>query len=138
MLNSTSVSSTRYTRFFIILTIAFALMIVGIIALADSGSDMWLFQLDALIPYGDKVAHFSLVGGLTFLLNLALSARQVTLAKRHWLLGSVLIFVIFTVEEFTQIGIASRTFDLGDLSADYVGILFFGRMAKAMVGWLAS
>ena len=134
MLNTTRPPSSRYSWLFILLAVAFALMIVVIIMLADSGSDVWLFSLDERIPYADKVGHFVLIGGMTFLLNLALAARQVTFAKRSWLLGSLLIFVVFTLEEFTQIGIVSRTFDLGDLSADYAGILFFGRIAKRLIG----
>jgi VanZ family protein len=43
--------------------------------------------------------------------------------------GSVIVATIMTLEEFSQYFIKTRTFDLGDLSCDYVGIFVFGYLA---------
>ena len=46
----------------------------------------------------------------------------------HWLI----VLVIVTVEEVSQIFIRGRTFDAGDLVADAAGIIIFGEIARLM------
>ena len=118
------------------LTIAFSCFIVFIIVQANLGNNGWFAAIQSVIPYADKVGHFVLIGAMALLLNLSLGARRIAIAGRYWLLGSVILFVVFTVEEMTQLGLAHRTFDLGDLSMDYLGILVFGRIARAVSPYL--
>jgi len=41
----------------------------------------------------------------------------------------LIVVVIMTLEEFSQAFVSSRTFDLIDLTADYVGIICFSYLA---------
>ena len=91
-----------------------------------------VFRFISAHPGSDKVGHFVLIGGMAFLLNLSLDVREVRWLGVGWLLGSVLVGVVFTLEEISQIWIPSRTFDLLDLAGDYTGILFFGWLAKTV------
>ena len=80
-------------------------------------------------PYGDKVGHFLLIGGLAFLVNLSLSCRTIGLAKRNILLGSLVVAALVTVEEASQALFKTRNASLGDLGSSYLGILAFSRLA---------
>ncbi len=107
----------------------FAAFIGFVVYLANSGQGgtYWSFLDD--IPYGDKLGHFWLMGTLSLLLNLALRARTVRIGPVTVLLGSLIVAVVVTAEEFTQIFLPGRTFDLIDLGADYLGIFLAGRLA---------
>lgn len=74
------------------------------------------------IPYGDKYIHFTLIGMLAYVTNFLMGFRRFTLWNRKWLSGTTLIFTIMTIEECTQMFIPTRSFDLLDLSANYLGI----------------
>jgi polysaccharide biosynthesis protein VpsQ len=78
------------------------------------------------VPFGDKFGHLLIIGFLTFLLNYALAGRMVKIGRLKLLLGCTIVAVAMTVEECSQIWIASRTFDLIDLSANYLGITVAG------------
>ncbi|MEM9887631.1 MAG: VanZ family protein [Bacteroidota bacterium] len=82
------------------------------------------------LPYGDKVTHFLLIGGFAFFMNLVLKNRTTAIMKWSFLLGSVIVFTFVTFEEFSQIYIPRRTFDLGDLVCNYAGIFLIGSLAK--------
>jgi VanZ family protein len=43
--------------------------------------------------------------------------------------GSLIVAVIVTLEEFSQLFLHNRGFSLVDLAADYVGIILFGQLA---------
>lgn len=70
------------------------------------------------------------MGLFSFLLNSAFYGRRVSIVGVKVRLGSLLAFSLISVEEFSQIWIASRNFDFVDLFFDLVGIYCFG--------WLAS
>jgi VanZ family protein len=72
------------------------------------------------------------MGLFSFLLNMALSCRTVKVWKIELLKGSLLVALIVTLEEFSQIFIRYRTFDAGDLVFDYVGIFSFGMLARLL------
>jgi len=48
----------------------------------------------------------------------------------NYLLGSLIVLVIVTIEEISQIFIRGRTFDVGDLVADAAGVIIFGEIAR--------
>ena len=119
------------------LAILFGCFIITIIILADLGKLGFLYSIYDF-PYGDKVGHFILYGILTFLIDLSLlrapaqgngvtvipSRRSVAVK-----VGLLLAFAI-TVEEFSQRYFsAHRTFDLIDLTASYLGVIFFSWLA---------
>ncbi len=107
----------------------FAAFIGLVVYLADTGEGPKHWAFLAAIPYGDKLGHVGLMGTLSLLLNLALGARLVRIGPVNILLGSLIIVILVTGEEISQHFLPSRTFDLVDLAADYVGIFLAGRLA---------
>lgn len=115
---------------FPILAFAFCCFVIYTIYAANTGKDFIFFHLIKQIPYGDKLGHFMLIGSLTFLLNMALKIKKIKLASLSILLGSLIIFTVISLEEFSQMFLANRTFDLVDLFFNYLGIFVFGRFAE--------
>ena len=113
-----------------ILLVAYIFILAVIIILADRKGTRYMLNFVGNIPYGDKLGHFCLMGGFSFLLNLFLDARTVSLWKFNYLFGSLIVLVIVTIEEISQIFISGRTFDWGDLIVDYLGIFIFGEIAR--------
>ena len=101
-----------------------------IIFLADRKGTRYLLNFVGSIPYGDKLGHFLLMGGFSFLLNLVLNARTFRIWKFSYLLGSLIVLVIVTIEELSQMFVAGRTFDWSDLVFDFLGIFIFGELAR--------
>ena len=97
--------------------LGFFVFIAYIIFLADTADYNFAFRLIGHIPYGDKLAHALLYGIMALLLSKAL--------PKHPYLGAVIVLIFALLEECSQYYIPSRTFDLGDLVADFVGILGF-------------
>ncbi|MBE0540853.1 MAG: VanZ family protein [Verrucomicrobia bacterium] len=118
-----------------IVLFAFVLFMAGLVALADSGHGRQFFRLADKVPGGDKIGHFLLFGMLAFLVNLVLRAAQIRLWRISFLKGSAAVLFVATLEEFSQLFLRSRSFDLGDLTADILGICFFGWLAKKYLSW---
>lgn len=111
------------------LTALYVLILVVIIFLADSKDYRFLFKFIRDTPYGDKAGHFILMGLFSLILNLALSCKMVKLWKINLLMGSLIVALVVTLEEFSQLLIRYRSFDLIDLLFDYAGIFLFGQLA---------
>lgn len=111
------------------LTILFTLFIVLIIILADTGQ-LGIFAGFYRIPFADKLGHFILYGILTLLINVTLF-RSVPRQNRIWMaLSSGLVLILLIgIEEFSQRSFSNRTFSLEDLTASYLGVLFFSWLA---------
>lgn len=107
----------------------FLLFIVFVIVAADNGWDYRFFQWEKYLPLGDKMAHFLLLGGVSFVVNLLLNVKRIKIGDRVVLLGSLIVFILITIEEFSQQFIDRRNFDLLDLLANYLGIFIFGQLA---------
>ncbi len=114
-------------------TIGFAATIVFIIWAANTGQNFFFFRICDAIPWGDKLAHFCLIGVMTYLLNLSLKNRRVDWGPRKWLLGSLIVFVLISLEEFSQAFLPNRTMDIADLTANYLGIYAFGWLSQTTV-----
>jgi polysaccharide biosynthesis protein VpsQ len=111
------------------LTVLFALFIIFIIILADTGN-LGILKLVNRIPLGDKAGHFILYGILTLLINLTV-LRSVPFQSRirvTVMIGLILALLI-GLEEFSQRDFPSRTFDPADLTASYLGVIFFSWQA---------
>ena len=121
----------RNPRLWIWLASAFLLLIILIIIAADLGWAGRLFPWVAYLPGQDVTAHFVLIGSLAMLVNLALNRRSLWVARRSVQLGSVIVLVLVTIEEFSQMWIRTRGFSLCDLSADILGVLILG-------GWVSA
>jgi len=101
---------------------AFFAFILWIIYEADTGaSNIFLYVAD-LIPYGDKLGHIWLYGGLALLLNLLLKRRVVRINSVRLQLGSVLVLGFAVIEELSQGFFATRSMDGWDLLADLLGV----------------
>jgi hypothetical protein len=111
------------------LTIGFVVIIILIIAVADLGLGNIFFSFIYRIPMADKIGHFVLMGILSFLVNYFLKVRKITILTRKMLLGSLLVLVVVTIEELSQILLQYRSFSIMDLLCDYGGILLAGRLA---------
>ncbi|MBC7797763.1 MAG: VanZ family protein [Pyrinomonadaceae bacterium] len=116
-----------------ILAVIYFLVLVGIIVIANNPQTAPLLRFVRDLPFGDKIGHFCLMGGFSFLLNLVLSARTFPIWRIQFLLGTVIALVIVTLEEFSQRWFKTRTFDVGDLLCDFAGILIFGEIARYLV-----
>jgi VanZ family protein len=69
------------------------------------------------------------MGLLAFFVNLLLNCKKIKVFQVSVLKGSVIVLIIVTLEEFSQIFIDNRSFDLLDLTFDYLGIWVFGQLA---------
>ncbi len=112
-----------------IITVIYIFILAGIIVLADLRETNY-FSFLKLLPLGDKIGHFCLMGMFSFLVNLTLRAKAVRVSKLNYLAGSLIVLAIVTLEEFSQIFIGGRTFDLIDLLFDFAGIFLFGEIAR--------
>ena len=94
------------------LTILFALFIILIIVLADLGKLGILY------------------GILTLLINLTLF-RSIPFQGqiRVAIISDLTLALLIGLEEFSQRYFSSRTFSLGDLTASYLGVIFFSWLA---------
>jgi len=116
-----------------LLPLSFFVFISYIIILADTADYNFAFRVVGHIPYGDKIAHALLYGMMAFLLNYGLGFRRVGIPTHlgglenppYIQLGSIIILTFAVLEECSQYYIPSRTFDLGDLGADFVGVVLF-------------
>lgn len=110
--------------------VAFFCFIIWVIYLANTGQNSVFFQLIARIPYGDKLGHFCLFGLLTLATNFAFKLKSFKVYSVELFLGTVLVSTFVIIEECSQYFIPNRTFDLIDLSADFIGIVFFNALTR--------
>jgi polysaccharide biosynthesis protein VpsQ len=111
------------------LTIIYALFLVVLVVLASQKQYLFLFRFVRRTPHADKVGHLLLMGLLSFLVNLAISCKRIKIGRVQLLAGSLLVGLVVTLEELSQIFLRYRSFDLIDLAFDYAGILLFGYLA---------
>ncbi len=111
------------------LTVGFAAILLLIIVAATFGWAEPMFAFARQVPGSDKAAHLLLLGTMSLLLNLSLGCRRTRLVGTSPLTGSLILVVLATIEEFSQIWVSTRSFSLGDLACNYVGIVLFGWLA---------
>ena len=117
-------------------TIAFALFatfLVAIVLIANNGHGHRVYGVFSKIPHYDKIGHFLLMGGLSFLAVIALAPRIPWDGWKSSLAVMVGVSLIVTVEELSQSQVASRTFSLPDLGFSLAGILFCGALGHWLV-----
>jgi VanZ family protein len=113
----------------------FALFLVLIIILADTGLVGAVFGWIYFFPNGDKVAHFLLWGTFSLLVSLGFPARRLPIGPLKVLKSSLLVlksslFVSIPVilEEVSQLFFPGRSPDLLDLAAGLLGVFLFGEL----------
>jgi uncharacterized membrane protein YczE len=78
-------------------------------------------------PFGDKVGHFLLIGSFTFIVQFCFISNTKILSQNRNILLRVALIVglVITIEEFTQLFFLRRTFSILDLFCSYLGIAVF-------------
>ncbi len=117
-----------------IICVIYIFILAGIIVLADLRGTQYLLNFVGNIPFGDKIGHFCLMGTFSLLVNLTFAVKTVRFWKFDLPFGSLIVAVVVTAEEFSQIFISGRTFDSGDLAFDFAGIFIFGEAARLIAG----
>lgn len=113
-----------------VLSVIFLAFILAVIILADMGEIPASIHALYRFPYGDKVGHFILFGLLNFFLTRAFLSSQPNRRRKLAAVSTGLILAMFiALEEWSQQFFSTRTFDLLDLLASYLGL--------ALGGWLA-
>ena len=112
-----------------LLMVTYSLVLLAIIYMADNREYETIFNHIKVVPYHDKLGHFFLMGLLSFVVNLSFSTARIRVLGVYFLKASLVIALLVTIEELSQLFISSRSFDLGDLFFDYLGIHFFGQLA---------
>ena len=68
---------------------------------------------------------------MAILLNHALACRVFPIGRSRLQLGDLIVGMLITLEEFSQLWVSSRTFDAGDLIANWLGVLVAELLARA-------
>lgn len=111
------------------LTAAFILILTLIVIAANLGLGPVYFPFMYSLPGLDKIGHFLLMGILAFLVNLVLDLKKIQLFRRDFLVGSLAVLLVVTLEEISQLFLVFRAFSLLDLIFDLGGILLGSRLA---------
>lgn len=106
-------------------TLALFGFILRIIYLANTGQHSISFSLVKAVPHGDKIGHFCLFGLLTLGCNLALRCRTFRVQRFQIYIGTFFVTLFVIAEEISQFLLPTRTLDIIDLAADFIGILSF-------------
>jgi len=120
-------------RLFLSTAFAFFIFILWVIFMANTGQDMFLFEMTRSIPFGDKLGHIMVFGCLTLMANLALKGRLVSfkLGSIYW--GALAVLVFVTLEELSQHFIEIRSLDMFDYLANLFGILCFSWLTREII-----
>ena len=116
-----------------LITPIFIVLLIFIVLAANIGLGQSIFSFVYLIPGGDKIGHFVLMGFLSFLVNWIMKASRIRILGFDLLKGTLIVLAVVTIEEFTQIFIKFRGFSLIDLLFDYAGIILVGRLAAYLI-----
>ena len=120
----------RLSRMVSCLAVVYVAAIGLLIVSADSGEIPWILSFYRYIPFGDQVGHFFLMGLLSLAFNYVFRFKRMGASGHSPFVGAVVVAALITVEECSQIFIASRSFSLADLAANYAGIVFFGHFVS--------
>jgi len=118
--------------FFNAVAVIFSLFILSIIYHANTDGSMAAMHAIRSLKHGDKIAHFFLFGTLGFVMNLAFSCKTWRWFGISLYRGTALVLLFAIVEEFSQHFISRRMFDLLDLLADVLGVLFFAIITRCV------
>ncbi|XCN71503.1 MAG: trypsin [Candidatus Electrothrix aestuarii] len=116
-------TARKSSRLWVIFGALFLGFFLYIIYAANHGTLPFFIRRLYMFPGGDKLGHFVLLAIASFLANQLLYPRHFLVFGKAFFVGSLTVLVAITVEEISQVFIASRTFDLIDLSCSYLGIV---------------
>lgn len=113
---------------FKIITAVLGILLVSLIAIANSGNGTYLLSFVHVVPHGDKWLHLLLMGSITAALNLSLDFRTWNFRGRNLLAGSMIVAILITCEEFSQGFNPHRNFEILDLVCNYLGVFVIGQI----------
>lgn len=110
------------------IALAYAAAFVAIVCAADTGWLPHFAQQLHDLPFGDKVLHFTMFGLLALAANLALASCGRRSLARAIVIGSIFVLVVATAEEYSNHFLSRRDWSLGDLTANYLGVVCLGML----------
>jgi VanZ family protein len=114
-----------------VLAIGYAVALFVVLLCADVGVLAPLAQHVNAYPVLDNVVHFFMYGGLALVVNAALArARRGTLT-RAIVTGSVVVLIVATIEEYSNLLVPNRGWAVSDLTANLFGIVCLGILPAA-------
>jgi VanZ family protein len=111
------------------ITIVYVLILGMIVYAANQGTLSNYVSFYRELPFGDDLGHFFLMGFFSFLATMTSHQHRVHVFKTPLPVGAIVVLILVVAEEFSQIFIATRTFSLSDLTADFFGIVTFAWLA---------
>jgi VanZ family protein len=110
------------------IALAYAALFAVAVVAADAGwlprFAEWLHDL----PFADKAVHFVMFGTLALMANLALASRGNRSLLRAIVIGSIIVLIVATAEEYSNRYLIMRDWSLGDLAANYLGVACLGML----------
>jgi VanZ family protein len=116
-----------------VLAVVYIFFLAFIIVLYDIKETQYLFKAVRKYAFADKAGHLLLMGLMAMSVSLHLGAHQINFWRLRFFTGSLIVFVIVTLEETSQLLIPNRTFDPMDLLANYFGIFLCGEFALRLL-----
>ncbi len=113
------------------ITAGYVLFLLVLDILASQDIRPW-HDLLFSVPFSDKLAHFLLIGILALLLNATLRHARFQVGPLKILKGSLIVIVLVTLAEFSQILVPMRTFSITDLFCGYAGVLCLGQAVNLL------
>lgn len=104
------------------------MLICLLIISADCGALPLLLGRLRVVPFGDQIGHFFLIGMLSLTFTILTNFKVTKLGKFTPFLGCLVVFVLITIEEGSQMFLKYRTFSVLDMIANYLGIIVFGHL----------
>lgn len=112
-----------------ILALLIFVAFITLVIFLDRGKGSHYVEIMMSIPYGDKIAHFFIIGSLSFFLNLAMNFRRISILNKSFLLANILLIAFMALEELTQAFNPYRHFELSDMMMNNSGIMVFSYLA---------
>jgi VanZ family protein len=110
------------------IALAYAAILTAIVLAADTGWLPHFVQQLHDLPFGDKVLHFTMFGLLALAANLALASCGRRSLARAIVIGSIFVVFVATLEEYSNHFLSRRDWSLGDLTANYLGVVCLGML----------
>ena len=119
----------RMTR----LVLLYALLLLAVVWAADTGHLPIFAERIHRLPYVDKVVHFLMFGLLALGVNLSLAERHSWSLVRTIVTGGIFVAIVASLDETSNLVVTNRNWSLGDLAANYAGVLCVGIVP--LLGW---
>ncbi|MFU8892638.1 MAG: VanZ family protein [Luteolibacter sp.] len=116
---------TPHLHLFRFLAISYILFLIAIVILINQSENGHWWTFIHTTPYADKLGHLGLTATLGFLCNLAFTKKPLSLRPTRI---TLILLLIVSLEEISQVFIPTRNFDLLDMLANSIG-LALGQLA---------